>query len=186
MLKIVIPNKPSVELYDEKTNEFFYSKPIKEQTLQLEHSLVSISKWESKWCKSFLSRADKTNEETIDYIKCMTLTQNVDPIVYENLSSENIKQINEYIDAPMTATVISNRNLRKRNNEVVTSELIYYWMIALNIPFECQKWHLNRLLALIQVCDAKNQPPKKTSRRELTSRYASINAANRKRFNSKG
>lgn len=186
MLKIFIPEKPSVELYDESTNTFFYSKSIKEQTLQLEHSLVSISKWESKWCKSFLSRADKTNEETIDYIKCMTLTQNVDPIVYENLSSEHIKQINDYIDAPMTATVISNRNLRKRNNEVVTSELIYYWMIALNIPFECQKWHLNRLLALIQVCDAKNQPPKKTSRRELTSRYASINAANRKRFNSKG
>ena len=114
MLKIFIPEKPSVELYDESTNTFFYSKPIKEQTLQLEHSLVSISKWESKWCKSFLSRADKTNEETIDYIKCMTLTQNVDPIVYENLSSEHIKQINDYIDAPMTATVISNRNLRKQ------------------------------------------------------------------------
>lgn len=185
MLTITVPAKKSTELWDEKRQMFIYSKETKGQTLQLEHSLISVSKWEQKWCKSFLSHADKTYEETIDYIKCMTLTQNVNSIVYENLTSENIRQINEYIDAPMTATVIPKQHSVRRK-ETVTSELIYYWMIALSIPIEFQKWHLNRLLTLIELCNMKNQPPKRTSRRELTSRYASINAANRKRFNSKG
>ena len=180
MLQITIPAN---ELWDEK-NEVFIN--VKETTLQLEHSLVSLSKWESKWNKPFLTNNNKTTDEILDYIRCMTITQHVDPNVYMAFTSDNIKQVMDYIALPMTATTFSNIKNSAPSREIITTELIYYWMIAFNIPFECQKWHLNRSLALIQVCDAKNQPPKKTSRRELTSRYASINAANRKRFNSKG
>jgi hypothetical protein len=180
MLQITIP---AVELWDERKQEFVITK---EQTLQLEHSLVSISKWESKWCKPFLSKQEKTNEETLDYIKCMTITQNVDPEVYNYLTIGNINEINEYIEAPMTATYFSDEKTNKTSREQVTAELIYYWMIALNIPFECQNWHLNRLLTLIKVCSIKNQPPKKRSRKEIMSRNAALNAARRKQLNTKG
>ncbi len=170
------------EQWDEKKNEFVYIKP---QTLHLEHSLVSLSKWESRWCKPFLSKQEKTYEETVDYIKCMTLTQNVDPEIYRYLSRANIQEINEYLEAPMTATTFSNET-NKRGREQITAELIYYWMIAQNIPFECQKWHLNRLLTLIKVCSIKNSPPKKMGKRELMSRNAALNAARKKALNSKG
>ena len=180
MLRITIP---AVEQWDEAKQEFIYTK---EQTLSLEHSLVSISKWESKWCKPFLTKQEKTFEETLDYIKCMTITQNVDPEVYNYLTNENIKEINEYIGAPMTATYFSDEKTSKTSREQVTAELIYYWMIALNIPFECQKWHLNRLLTLIKVCSIKNQPPKKRSKKDIMSRNAALNAARRKQLNTKG
>ena len=180
MLPITIP---SIELWDEKKEEFIYTKG---QTLQLEHSLVSLSKWESKWCKSFLFTKEKTYEETLDYIKCMTLTQNVDPEVYNRLTNANIDEINKYIEAPMTATFFSDDKLTKSSREIITAELIYYWMIALNIPFECQKWHLNRLLALVKVCNIKNSPPKKRSGKEIMSRNAALNATRRKRLNTKG
>ncbi len=180
MLRIIVP---AAEFWDEINEEFIYKD---EQPLQLEHSLVSLSKWESKWCKPFLSKDEKTTEETIDYIRCMTLTQNVKPDVYERLSSENISQVNQYIQAPMTATWFSETGTGKRNSEQITSELIYYWMIALNIPFECQKWHLNRLFTLIRVCNIKNQPPKKRSRREIMSRNAALNAARCKQLNTNG
>lgn len=180
MLQITIP---STELWDEQKEEFVYTK---EKTLQLEHSLVSISKWESKWNKSFLSSKEKTTEEIIDYIRCMTITQNVDPEIYTRLSNRTIQQIYDYINAPMTATVFSDTGRKGGNRDVITSELIYYWMIALNIPFECQKWHLNRLLTLIRVCEIKNAPPKKMSKRETMSRNAALNAARRKKYNTKG
>ena len=180
MLYITVPE---TELFDESSGEFI---SIKEQTLQLEHSLVSLSKWESKWNKSFLSEAEKTEEETIDYIKCMTITQNVKPEVYKCLTRSNMKEINDYISAPMTATSFFEIDEKKPNKEKITSELIYYWMIALNIPFECQKWHLNRLLTLIRVCNVKNAPPKKVSKGEMINKYAAINAARRKKLNSKG
>ena len=179
MLQIVVP---AVEMYNEQTNEFVIAK---EQTLQLEHSLVSLSKWESKWNKPFLTKDKKTFEETIDYIRCMTLTKNVKPEVYLRLTPENIEEINRYIEAPMTATTINDRDPRI-SREINTSELIYYWMIALNIPFECQKWHLNRLLTLIKVCSIKSQSPKKMSKREIMQRNASLNEARRKKLNSKG
>ena len=181
MLQITIPSR---ELWDESTNEFVITK---EQILQLEHSLISISKWESKWQKAILTKQEKTHEETIDYIKCMTLNQNVDPNVYNYLTNDNIRQINAYIDSPMTATYFSEeKGGRGGRGEQITSELIYYWMIALQIPFECQKWHLNRLLTLVRVCNIKNQPPKKRSRREIMSRNAALNAARRKQLNTKG
>ena len=180
MLKITVP---ASERFNEELDEFI---TIKEHNLQLEHSLVSLSKWESKWCKPFLKKEEKTIAETIDYIRCMTLTQNVDPMVYYCLTPQNYKDINDYIDAPMTATWFNERDNKGGNREIVTSELIYYWMIALNIPFECQKWHLNRLFTLIRVCSIKNQDPKKMTRSEILSRNKEVNAARRKALNSKG
>lgn len=179
MLTITIP---ASEQFDEEKQEFITSK---EQKLQLEHSLVSISKWESKWGKPFLSKTDKTVEESIDYIRCMTITQNVNPDVYKFISKENIAEVSKYIEAPMTATVINDQTAPK-NREIITAEIIYYWMIALNIPFECQKWHLNRLLTLINVTNIKNRPPKKMGRTAIMRRNASLNAARRKRLNTKG
>lgn len=181
MLQITVPISP--EGWDEEKQEFVEPKT---QVLQLEHSLISLSKWESKWCKAFLSKAEKTNEEVLDYVKCMTLTQNVSPDVYDHLTEENFRQINKYIEAPMTATVFSEDKLHKGSREVVTAELVYYWMISLNIPFECQKWHLNRLLTLIRVCNIKNTPPKKRSKRDIMSRNAALNASRRKQLNSRG
>lgn len=180
MLQITIPAR---ELWDETKNEFIYTKAC---TLQLEHSLISLSKWESKWCKAFYSKQEKSYEETIDYIKCMTLTPNVKDEVYLALTKENVKQITDYIEAPMTATYFSQDKTGGGNREQITAELIYYWMIALTIPFECQKWHLNRLLTLIRVCNIKNQPPKKMSRREVMNRNSALNAARRKQMNTKG
>lgn len=180
MLQITVP---ATEYYDEVKQEFISKK---EQTLQLEHSLVSLSKWEAKWQKAFLGRQEKTEEETADYIRCMTINKNVDPSVYDRLSAENIAQINDYISSPMTATFFSDDKNGKPSREIITSELIYYWMIALNIPFECQKWHLNRLLTLVKVCNVKNAPPKKMSKRELMKRNAALNAARRKQLNTKG
>lgn len=181
MLQITIPAE---EAWNEEKEEFVIVK--KEQTLLLEHSLVSLSKWESKWCKAFLSKTEKTDEEVIDYIKCMTITQNVDPEVYDRLTSSNVQKVKKYIEAPMTATTFSKDNTSKRNQEIVTAELIYYWMIALNIPFDCQKWHLNRLMTLIRVCNIKNQPPKKRSRKEIMSRNTALNAARKKQLNTRG
>ena len=179
MLQIIVP---ATEQWDEIKQEFVYTK---ETTLQLEHSLVSLSKWESKWCKPFLSKEDMTAEETIDYIRCMTITQNVNPEVYTCLSDENITQIHDYIQAPMTATFFRKEN-GPPSREIITSELIYYWMITLNIPFECQKWNLNRLLTLIRVCNIKNQPAKRRSQREIMEYNTALNEARRKKLNSKG
>lgn len=181
MLQVIVQISP--EMWDEKNEVFVDPKTV---TLQLEHSLVSISKWESKWHKPFLSKDEKTYDETIDYIKCMTLTQNVKPDVYNHLSNDNVIEINSYIGDSMTATTFGKDRGGPPNREIITSEVIYYWMIALNIPFECQKWHLNRLLTLIRVCNIKNNPGKKLSRRETLSKFDAINAANRKRFHTKG
>ena len=181
MLQIIIPL--TKEGWDEVNEEFV--EPIY-KTLCLEHSLVSLSKWESKWHKPFLSKAVKSYEEIIDYIKCMTVTKNVDPEVYNHITSENMKQIDEYIEDPMTATTFSDDVSGKRNREIITSEIIYYWMITLGIPFECRKWHLNRLLALIRVCNVKNSPKKKMSVSSIMARNAELNAARRKVLNSKG
>ena len=181
MLQITVPISP--EGWDEERLEFVDPQV---KTLQLEHSLVSISKWESKWHKAFLSKKEKTEEEIFDYIKCMTLTQNVDPSVYDHLTVDNVNQIKAYIEDPMTATVINTNSSDKSNKETVTSELIYYWMIALNIPSEYQKWHINRLLKLIEVCNIKNSPPKKRSKSDIMRSNAALNAARRKQLGTRG
>lgn len=184
MLEIKVPISP--EGWDEVKQEFVEPKM---QALKLEHSLVSLSKWESKWCKPYLTRDAKTQEESIDYVRCMTITQNVDPDVYNHLTNENITEVDEYINAKMTATWFTEEPGSKgtrSSGEQVTSELIYYWMISLNIPFKCEKWHLNRLLTLIRVCDVKSKPQKKMSMKERLSRQAALNAKRKKQFNTKG
>lgn len=181
MLEIKVPI--SSEGWDEK-NECFVDPEVK--VLRLEHSLVSLSKWESKWCTPFLSKQNKTDEETLDYIKCMTLTQNVDSSVYEHLTRENIEDILKYIDSPMTATTFSNNQKTGGSREVVTSELIYYWMITWGIPFECQKWHLNKLLTLIRVCGIKNNPGKKMSLGDILRQQHDLNAQRLKAMNTRG
>ena len=181
MLQIVVPEK---EYWNELTEEFITTK---KQSLCLEHSLVSISKWESKWQKPFISSFNENlgKDEIIYYIKCMTLTQNVDQNVYYSLSNENYKQIYEYINDPMTATTFNERG-GKRSRELITSELIYFWMVQFNIPFECQKWHLNRLLTLIHICSVKNQPQKKRSRKEILADYRRLNEERKKQWNTTG
>ena len=180
MLTITVP---AIEMWDEAKEEFVNAK---EQTLLLEHSLVSLSKWEQKWHKSFLFTKDITFEETISYIKCMTLNEDVDQDVYSRLTRKNIEDINDYIKDPMTATTFRNIDNGRKNGEIVTAELIYYWMISLGIPFECREWHLNQLITLIRVCSIKNSPNKKMSRRELMSQNAALNAARRQQLNSRG
>lgn len=180
MLKLIV-SEP--EMFDEAKQEFL---PTKEFELTLEHSLVSLSKWESKWRKPFLTSKDKTTEETIDYIRCMTTTQNVNPIVYTYIRQRHIDLITEYIDAPMTATTFSQPKETKTNKEVITAELIYYWMIAFTIPFECQRWHLNRLLTLINVCNIKNQPKNKMGKKEAAKRQRELNAMRKAQMNTKG
>lgn len=182
MLTIAVPISP--EGWDEEKQEFVEPKTL---TLQLEHSLVSLSKWESKWQTPFFSKKEMSDEETLDYIKCMTLNKNVDPEVYLHLTRENVKAVMDYIGSPMTATTFGKDNRGQNNREIITSELIYYWMIASNIPFDpCQKWHLNRLITLIRVCSIKNTPPKKRSKRDIMSRNAALNASRRQQMNTKG
>lgn len=179
--KITIP--ACAEQYDEIANRFI--PPTKEQTISLEHSLVSLSKWEAKWHKPYLTKEPKTPEEFIDYVRCMTLTQNVDPNVYTALTPKLIREISAYIDENQTATTFVKSN-QPPSREIITSEIIYYWMVSYNIPFECQKWHLSRLLTLINVCNAKSAPEKKMSRQEIMARNRAINAARRKKLNTRG
>jgi hypothetical protein len=181
VLQLEIPER---ELFDDESQTF---TTIKKESLQLEHSLVSLSKWESTWCKPFLSKTQKTTEETIDYIKCMTVTQNVKPDVYTNLPNEVYDQVEQYINLPMTATWFSDKKTVQPSKEVITAEIIYFWMIAHNIPMECQKWHLNRLLTLIRVCNIKNQPPpKKQGRKEMLANRAALNQARKAQYQTKG
>ena len=179
MIQLVVPD---LEIYDDGKSEFIIEKG---QILQVEHSLVSIAKWESKWNKPFLTNKPKTVEETLDYIRCMTITQNVLPYIYSHITNEIVNQVSEYIARPMSATWFTNDD-NTPSKEIITSEIIYYSMIAYNIPFECQKWHLNRLLTLIRVCKKKNDKPKKISKAEIMNRNREINNKRRQQQNSKG
>ena len=180
MLQIKVPGK---EFWDEANEVFVYSE---DKTLILEHSLVSLSKWESKWKKPFLTDKPLNSEELIDYVRCMTITQNVSDDVYERITPQILKQVMDYTQDPMTATWIREEKTGKRGSEQITSELIYYWMVSMNIPFECQKWHLNRLLTLIRICSIKNQPAKKMKQGDVLRQYAAISAARRKQTGSRG
>lgn len=179
MLKLVIKNE---ECFDEASQEFFY-RWKDDVVLNLEHSLLSLSKWESIWHKPFLTEEQRTNEETISYIQCMTITQNVDPEVYKHIDNEHIKAVNDYISDTMTATWFSDDKrggTGKNKKEILTAELIYYYMIQAQIPFECQKWHLNRLLTLIRVCGIKNEEQQgKHSNKDSARNNASLMAARR-------
>ena len=169
MLQIVIPER---EYFDQQKQEFVY---LKEQKLTLEHSLISISKWESKWKKPFLDKADKSPEESADYIRCMTIGKEVDPDVLRWVPQDVYAQINAYISDSMTATWFNERNKKPGPGQVITSELIYYWMAKNGIPFECEKWHLNRLFTLLRIFGEKNKPPKKMSRKEAAIQQRKLN-----------
>lgn len=180
MLRIKIKE---TELFDEKTSTFH---KIPSQTLTLEHSLISISKWESKWHKPFLDEKPKTIEEETDYIRCMTVKDEADPMVYQSLTMAQRRQINDYINDSMTATWFNERDKKGKSRKVITSELIYYWMVALQIPFECEKWHLNRLLTLVRVCNIENSPKKKMNKKDALAQRRSLNAARRQKYNTHG
>jgi hypothetical protein len=180
MLKIIVPGD---EIYDEKTEEF---GTVGDVTIEMEHSLVSLSKWESIFEKPFLSSEEKTVEEIFEYIKCMSLEAEISPEVFSKLTKGNIEQINDYINAKMTATWFRDLPGAKRNRETITSELIYFWMIQFNIPFECENWHLNRLFTLIRVCNEKTQKPKPMSRADAIAQQKALNAQRRAQLNSTG
>lgn len=182
MLRIIIPG---TEGWDEEKEEFIeQEEPC---TLELEHSLISLSKWESKWKIPFLSKDNKTQEQTIDYIRCMTLTDDVPTTIYDRIMQypDIVARISNYIEDPMTATWFTEEK-NKPSKTVITAERIYYWMIALNIPPQYESWHLNRLMTLIRVCNIENAPAKKKSKKEIMSNNAALNAARRKKLNSKG
>lgn len=180
MLEIEVPG---TEIWDSEKEIFYYTDPSK---LVLEHSLISISKWESKWNKPFLSKDEKTPEEMIDYVKCMIVNR-ADPMVCNCLTTDNYKQINDYIAAPMTATTFrENGGAPRGNREIMTAEVIYFYMISFGIPFECEKWHINRLLTLIRVCSIKNSPRKKMSKSAAAKQQRALNAQRRAKAHSKG
>ena len=179
-LPLVIPEK---EFYDERINRFVVTKYTK---LELEHSLISISKWEAKWHKAYLSRKPKTDEEFTDYIRCMCTTRNVDPNVFYAIDQRMKKRITDYIADSQTATVFPKRPQRPPR-ESMTNELIYFWMTYYNIPFDpCAKWHLNHLLTLIETCAVKSQAPKKRGRQELAAEWSALNAQRRAKYNTRG
>lgn len=183
MKEIVVPD---AELFDEDTNTFIHIKGV---TLQLEHSLISLRKWEEKWHKPFLKKEEKTTEEIVDYIRCMTLNpKKMDENVYRYIPPDLLKEIIEYIQDPMSATTFNDSLIgaQKNSREIITAEIIYYWMVAYNIPVEFQKWHLNKLLTLIKVVSIKNSPSKKMGKREAAQQRAALNKARRAKYNSKG
>lgn len=188
MLEIIIPEQ-HYEIFDDDKNIFLPTIDIKETKIQLEHSLISLKKWEEKWHKPFLKDDDKSYDETIDYIRCMTLTHNIDPMVYKYIPQDVANQVIEYIKNPMTATWFKDNTLigaQKSSREIITAEIIYYWMVALNIPSEYQKWHLNQLLTLIKVVSIKNGKPEKVDKMTAAKQRAELNAQRRKKFNTTG
>lgn len=180
MLKLTVP---AIESYDEKNEVFINTEEV---TLELEHSLFSLSKWEATWEKPFLGLEEKTTEETLGYIYAMTMTPDVPPEVYQNLTEEHLKLVNNYIDAKMSATWFTDKPSSKGKREIITSEIIYYWMVTFNIPFECQHWHLSRLFTLIKVCNQKNQPEKKMSKAEMIAQRNMLNAQRKAEMKTSG
>lgn len=171
-------------LWDERKEEFITLSPA---VFEIEHSLVAVKKWESIYKKPFFGKEEKSPEDILNYIRCMTVTKNVDQSVYNYIPMENLKQILEYIGDSMTATWFSKQTEQKTGKkEIITSEIIYYWMITLQIPLECENWHLNQLFTLIRVFAVKNGKDTKMSKKDAANYREMINAANRKKFKSKG
>lgn len=180
MLRLTIKGE---EHYNEKTNEF---TTLGDVVIDLEHSLVSLSKWESIYEKSFLSQSDKTAEELFDYLRIMILTPDIDPDVLYQCSEADLTTIEQYINAKCSATTVREAPGRRNANEVITSELIYYWMLSYNIPFSAETWHLNRLFSLIRICNAKQSKPRKMSKHEIAAQNREINARRRQELGTQG
>lgn len=182
MLRLVIP---AVEQWDDAKQEFVSDDEV---VLELEHTLVSLSKWEAIWEKPFLGSQEKTPEELLGYVQAMSKSPEIPPEVLARLTEKQVEEINTYITAKMSATWFNRSadGAPKNTRETITAELVYYWMIALNIPIEFQNWHLNRLFTLIEVCNQKNSPPKKTDRKTMVSERKRLNALRRAEANSTG
>ena len=177
VLKILIPGK---EDWDEANQCFIYSK---DTVLNLKHSLVSIAKWETNWNISFLDKFGKketTVEQVLDYIRCMTINQNIDPNVYKCLTNKNVEDVFTYIGSSMTATTFSD-HLKPGRKRIVTSELVYSWMIDFGVPFQCEKWPFDRLITLLRVCEAEHREHKKGSTSSAMKRNRDIKQRNRAR-----
>lgn len=188
MLEITIPEQ-HYEFFDDNIEEFI-NVNIKETKIHIEHSLISLKKWEQKWHVPFLGKVDKTYDEITDYIRCMTLTNGIDPEVYHWIPENVLNEVIEYIKDPMTATWFREENgligAQKNSREIITAEIIYYWMISLSIPVEFQKWHLNQLLTLIKVVNIKNGKPRKKDPKTAARERVALNKKRREQYNSKG
>ena len=183
MLEIEVPGR---ELFNEKTGEFY---KVRSQTLELEHSLLSISKWEAKWHKPFYGRDPRTDEEAKDYILCMSIRPIQDELILSCLTQDNVNAIHEYMNDPMTATTFSKHSVdgkKRSSSKFTTSEEIYYSMFSYGIPIECQKWHINRLTTLLRICAIRETPPKKVSKKQTLADYAALNGRRRAAMGSKG
>jgi len=180
MLKIIVPGG---EYFNEVDQVFI---DVDDFELELEHSLISLSKWESKYEKPFLGFDTKTPEEVMGYVDAMILNPIYPDDVLTRFTEENLDEINKYIESKQSATTFGQMPERRGTGETITSELIYYWMVAFQIPFECEYWHLNRLFALIRVCNIKNAPAKKMSSSEIAARNRELNARRKAQFNTKG
>lgn len=172
-----------VDFFDEAESKIVSSPPY---VLSLEHSLVSLSRWESKWKKSFLFSSEKTPDEVFGYIEAMCLTPDVPPDTFRRLSQENYNLINAYINEQMTATTFAEISAQRKSREIITAEIIYYWMIALQVPIECEEWHLNRLMALIKTANLKSQPPKKMGRAQMLAERNRLNEERKARYGTSG
>lgn len=180
MLRIEIGGS---EYYDEVENRII---KIPAKVACLEHSLRSIAKWESKWNVPFLSNKEKTREQSIDYIRCMETTGRTDLSFIDYITQEQINQISEYINANMTATTINRRGSKRQSREIVTAEIVYFWMIQYEIPSEYDKWHFNRLLTLIEVCSIKSGPQQKMGHKEQMAQQRALNEARRAQYKTRG
>lgn len=180
MLTLIISG---AEWFDNETQTFLTDGDL---VLELEHSLISLSKWESEFQKPFLSAADKTPDEILAYVRHMLITKLDVDIPFGRFTQANLDQINVYINSKQSATTFGSMPERKGQGEVITAELIYYWLVAFTIPFECQYWHINRLFALIRICNIKNSKPKKMSRHEMATRNRELNAQRKAQLNTTG
>lgn len=188
MITITVDPGPRIEYWDKEKEEFIVIEELdRPYTINLEHSLISVSLWESRWHIPFITKDGKhTLEQTLDYIKCMTITKNVPDVVYKRIKAQDVERISDYINDPMVAPVYRAPDKKKNKNQVVTSITVYGWMTSLQIPWQAEKWHYNRLLELIEEVNANNTPPEKMSKKEIMERNRKLNEERRKKYNSKG
>lgn len=166
------------ELWDPVSEKFLL---VKEQSLPLEHSLLSISKWEEKWHKPMplINNERLSGDEFLDYVRCMTISRNPDPLVYRCITAREVEAIMAYINDPHTATWFGNEKSGGNDKRPLTTELIYHLMFAFGVSKECEKWHLNRLMTQLRVEYEESKPSKKKTPAEIAERHRMLNAKRR-------